>query len=184
MGRMVQPATKQALLAKITQPLMVLDEPTLTWAKQVQPRYFKLAYCLEQGEWRRADRATYEVMVEVGNRDHKGYLGIPDTQQFPCEDLRTIDQLWVQYSQGKFGFSVQKQIYVETGTPLDGQFHSDTWLLFCEAIGWWKEGSYQFANLKANPEFSPRGEFPSFVNGYGEYGYLWWVISLLSRRDL
>ncbi|PZO45486.1 MAG: hypothetical protein DCF17_01375 [Shackletoniella antarctica] len=184
MGRMVQPATKQALLAKITQPLMVLDEPTLTWAKQVQPRYFKLAYCLEQGAWRQADSATYEVMVEVGDRDHKGYLGIPDTQQFPCEDLRTIDQLWVQYSQGKFGLSVQKQIYVETGNSLDGQYHDGTWLLFCEAIGWWKEGSYQFANLKANPEFSPRGEFPSFVNGYGEYGYLWWVISLLSRRDL
>jgi hypothetical protein len=126
MGRTVQPSSKQALLAKITQPLMVLDEPTLTWARQAQPRYFKLAYLLQQGEWRMADYETYEVIIKVGDRDHKGYLDIPDIQQFPCQDLRIIDQLWVKYSQGKFGFSVQKQIYVKVGNPLDGPglFHS------------------------------------------------------------
>ncbi|CCQ59603.1 GUN4 domain-containing protein, partial [Crocosphaera watsonii] len=32
---------------------------------------------------------------------------------FPCEDLRIIDQLWVKYSNGQFGFSVQKQIYMD-----------------------------------------------------------------------
>ena len=32
---------------------------------------------------------------------------------FPCDDLRTIDQLWVHYSNGKFGFSVQKKIYMD-----------------------------------------------------------------------
>ncbi len=161
MGRTVQPASKQALLAKITQPLTVLEEPTLTWAKRVQPRYFKLAYHLQQGEWREADRETYFVMVKVGDRDHKGYLNIPDIQQFPCEDLRIIDQLWVKYSQGKFGFSVQKQIYVETGNPLDGEYHEKTWEAFCDRIGWMKDGGYlAYSNLLAHPSLSPTGEFP------------------------
>lgn len=193
MGRTVQPGSKQALLAKLTQPLMVLDEPALTWAKTIQPRYFKLAYHLQQGEWREADRATHVVMMEVGDRDHKGYLNIPDIQQFPCQDLRIIDQLWVKYSNGKFGFSVQKQIYVKMGNPLDGEFHQETWQVFCEAIGWMKDGKYQFANLKANPKFSPAGEFPSCVGDElryrryrGRVGWFagWFLFSLTETCEL
>lgn len=159
-GRTVQPASKQSLLTKIAQPLAVLEEPVLTWAKQVQPRYFKLAYHLQAGQWREADYETYEAMKRVGDRDHKGYLDISDIQQFPCEDLKIIDQLWVNYSQGHFGFSVQKQIYVETGNPLDGEYHSETWQAFCERVGWQKDGKYLFSQLKADPLYSPKGEFP------------------------
>ncbi|XWK89669.1 MAG: GUN4 domain-containing protein [Phormidium sp.] len=31
--------------------------------------------------------------------------------QIPCVDLHTINQLWMTASKGKFGFSVQKEIY-------------------------------------------------------------------------
>ncbi len=162
-GLTVQPASKQALLTKITEPLMVLEEPTLTWAKQVQPRYFKLAYLLQQGEWRKADYETYKVMVSVGDHHLMG-LDIPDIQQFPCQDLKIIDQLWVKYSQGKFGFSVQKQIYVETGNPLDGKHHKDTWVKFADRVGWCNDGIYlNYDALKANPSLSPAGEFPRWV---------------------
>ncbi len=162
-GRTVQPASKQALLTKITEPLMVLEEPTLTWAKQLQPRYFKLAYLLQQGAWREADYAIKKVMVAVGDRDHKGYLDIPDIQQFPCQDLKIIDQLWVKYSQGRFGFSVQKQIYVECGDPLDGEYHEKTWKLFADRVGWFPIGGKSelyYGDLKANPSVSPVGELP------------------------
>ncbi|MBV9389188.1 MAG: GUN4 domain-containing protein, partial [Chroococcidiopsidaceae cyanobacterium CP_BM_ER_R8_30] len=30
---------------------------------------------------------------------------------FPCQELCTIDQLWVNYRKGHFGFSVQRQIW-------------------------------------------------------------------------
>ncbi|MBC1192826.1 GUN4 domain-containing protein [Microcystis aeruginosa CS-558/01A06] len=39
----------------------------------------------------------------------------PIIDNLPCEDLRTINQLWLHYSQGKFGFSVQKDIYESLG---------------------------------------------------------------------
>ncbi|MGF1518512.1 MAG: GUN4 domain-containing protein [Nodosilinea sp.] len=154
MGRTVQPASKKALLTKITQPLTVLDEPTLNWAKPVQPRYFKLAYYLQKGEWREADLETYEVMVAVSDRDQERILNVTDIQQFPCEDLRIIDQLWVKHSQGKFGFSVQKQIYVETDKPLDGKYHEGTWESFCDRVGWRKAGRWDLNvwdfKIKAN----------------------------------
>ena len=58
-------------------------------------------------------------MKAVGDREQKGYLYLEDLRQFPCADLRVIDQLWVRYSNGRFGFSVQKQIWVEVGGKLD-----------------------------------------------------------------
>lgn len=50
-------------------------------------------------------------MLKVANRESQGFLDIKDIEKFPCSDLHTIDQLWVQYSDGRFGFSVQKRIY-------------------------------------------------------------------------
>ncbi|HBL13423.1 MAG TPA: transcriptional regulator, partial [Cyanobacteria bacterium UBA11162] len=40
---------------------------------------------------------------------------------FPCTELQTIDQIWINASQGRFGFSVQKDIYVQSGGVLDSQ---------------------------------------------------------------
>ncbi|MCA1992305.1 MAG: GUN4 domain-containing protein, partial [Coleofasciculus sp. S288] len=53
-------------------------------------------------------------------------------ENFPCSDLRTIDQLWVQHSNGRFGFSVQKKIWQEVGRDDD---------VFFERIGWQLKGS-------------------------------------------
>ena len=36
-------------------------------------------------------------------------------KNFPIHVLVTIDKLWLHYSQGKFGFSVQKSILSEMG---------------------------------------------------------------------
>jgi len=57
---------------------------------------------------------------------------------FPCEDLRTIDQLWVKYSQGRFGFSVQKKIWLEVGGRVDGE----TECKLGDRIGWRKGGKW------------------------------------------
>jgi hypothetical protein len=172
-GRTVQPTSKQALLAKIREPLVVLDEPTLTWAIDAQPRYFKLAYHLQQGEWRTADRETYNVMRKVGDINHKGYLDLDDIRNFPCQDLRIIDQLWVKYSQGKFGFSVQKQIYVDCGAKLDGNYPGDKiWDEFCDRVGWRKDNKYlNYSDLQAaDLSFSPSGEFPVAIGCW-----CWWL---------
>jgi predicted NACHT family NTPase len=163
-GRTVQPTSKQALLAKITEPLMVLEEPVLTWAKQVQPRYFTLVYLLQKGMWKEADNITYHMMKDAGDSGLSGFLKILNIQQFPCQDLKIIDELWMKCSNGKFGFSVQKKIYVETGNPLDGQYHEDTWEIFSDRVGWRKNGSYlSYGDLKAEPNLSPTGAFPRVV---------------------
>ncbi|RCJ18535.1 hypothetical protein A6S26_28690 [Nostoc sp. ATCC 43529] len=87
---------------------------------QVSTLYEQLAYYLAAGMWQEADKETDRLMLQVAGREKQGYLGLDDIRQFPCKDLRTIDQLWVQYSNGHFGFSVQKEIFLECGGILEG----------------------------------------------------------------
>jgi serine/threonine-protein kinase len=61
-------------------------------------------------------------------------------ENFPCQDLGTIDKLWVKYSDGKFGFSVQKKIYQDLGGTKD--YDEKVWESFGDKVGWRKGGSW------------------------------------------
>ena len=58
-------------------------------------------------------------MLWVARREKEAWLRKEDINEFPCRDLHTIDQLWLVSSEGKFGFSVQKQIWNECGGIID-----------------------------------------------------------------
>jgi energy-coupling factor transporter ATP-binding protein EcfA2 len=159
------PSVRQALLDELAKPFAVLDERLHAIAQQKQPTYFQLAFRLQSGDWRGADYATYKVMQQVGDRDLKGYLSPSDMLVFPCDDLQIIDQLWVKYSQGVFGFSVQKQIYADSGATLDGSTPSEkVWYDFCDRVGWRMNDSYTpYDQLTADLKKSSAGEFPFYV---------------------
>ncbi|MFM6266365.1 MAG: GUN4 domain-containing protein, partial [Dolichospermum sp.] len=62
--------------------------------------YRKLRDLLKAGKWKEADEETLRVMLCVGEREREGWLNVESIDNFPCADLRTIDQLWVKYSDG------------------------------------------------------------------------------------
>ncbi|MDJ0694512.1 GUN4 domain-containing protein [Mastigocoleus sp. MO_188.B34] len=78
-------------------------------------KYKQLAEYLMRGEWKKADEETLTVMLRVANRETESYLDEEAIDNFPCEDLGIIDRFWVSTSNGKFGFSVQKDIYQSLG---------------------------------------------------------------------
>ncbi len=84
--------------------------------------YTRLRDLLAAGKWKEADMETKQVMLAVAKREKEGRLDERSIDNFPCEDLRTIDQLWVKYSGGKFGFSVQKRIYQGLERELMGKY--------------------------------------------------------------
>jgi hypothetical protein len=99
--------------------------------------YVQLRDLLKAGKWKEADRETAARMCEVMDRQEDGWLSKEDIQFFPHQDLKNINQLWVNYSDGKFGFSVQKKIYLECGAKLDGKYPGDDiWSNFANQIGW------------------------------------------------
>ena len=104
--------------------------------------YSKLRDYLAQGKWKEANEETKRVMLAVAKREKEGWLNEGNIDNFPCEDLRTIDQLWVKYSDGKFGFSVQKRIYQGFGGTRE--YNSDIWEKFGDKVGWRKGGNWLY----------------------------------------
>ena len=101
---------------------------------EINPRYDQLMSYLVTGAWQEADKETLNVMLKVVNQEERGYLNDDDLKTFPCEDLLTIDNLWVTASNGHFGFSVQKKIWEKCGSPRS--YNNDDYKKFMEAVGW------------------------------------------------
>jgi serine/threonine-protein kinase len=80
--------------------------------------YRKLRELLAAEKWSEAERETLAVMLKAA-QTQEDWLYRPDIKTFPCNDLRIIDTLWVKYSKGIFGFSVQKRIWQELGSKVD-----------------------------------------------------------------
>jgi hypothetical protein len=85
-------------------------------------------------------------MLKVTEREAAGWLELENIKNFPYEDLLTLDRLWVLYSKKhgfEFGFTVQKDIYVECGGKLDFSYPSDEiWDKFCDRLAWKSEGNW------------------------------------------
>ncbi|MGL6135987.1 MAG: GUN4 domain-containing protein, partial [Planktothrix sp.] len=135
------------------------------------------------GKWKEADEETAKKMLEVAGRTKEGWLRVEDINNFPCEDLRTIDQLWVKYSNGRFGFSVQKRIHKSLGGTLS--YEGDVWEAFVDQVGWRVGGSLlYYKDLKFN-QTAPVGHLPASVlvrgRGWGHASRQVAVSSLASR---
>ncbi|MEG4495290.1 serine/threonine-protein kinase [Microcoleus sp. D3_18_C4] len=148
--------------------------------------YRQLDRLLASGKWQEADGETAIKMLEVAGRTKDNWLRGEDIDRFPCEDLRTIDQLWVKYSNGRFGFSVQKRIYESLGGSRE--YDRKIWAAFGDRVGWRVNSSkwLHYNDLKFNTK-APIGHLPC-VKGKLTDGVVGGGLvvgrSLLSRRDL
>ena len=150
--------------------------------------YSELEKLLKNKQWYEADQLTDKLMLKASGRK-KGWIDLDSIKNFPCEDLQTIDRLWVHYSNGLYGFSVQKQIYVECGGKLDfsyPSYPSETWEKFCDRTAWEREGKlldYPQPFFENN-FMCVKGHLPS-VGGVGGGWGSWdrgWGVSFLASR--
>jgi hypothetical protein len=104
---------------------------------------------LKNGQWRKADEETTRLMLLIAKREDEGWLDQESIEKFPCEELRTIDKLWVDYSKGKFGFSVQKKVWLACG-GIPGEYDWYVYKKFADQVGWRRSEnwlSYKHAHL-------------------------------------
>jgi hypothetical protein len=147
--------------------------------------YRKLRDLLKVGKWKEADEETAWVMLAVAKREKEGWLDDEHIDNFPCEDLRTIDQLWVKYSKGKFGFSVQKRIYQGFGGTRE--YNSEIWRQFGDKVGSRKGGNWLYYTDITFDKKAPVGYLPQYIFHKRGWVLVWcWCEGrcLLSRRDL
>jgi GUN4-like/NACHT domain len=74
-------------------------------------RHSKLKELLKDKNWEAADQETYRLMITSVGKEEGQRFSSDNFENFPCAELRAIDQLWVSASHGYFGFSVQKKIW-------------------------------------------------------------------------
>ncbi|HEY9853301.1 MAG TPA: serine/threonine-protein kinase [Leptolyngbyaceae cyanobacterium] len=152
------------------QLLAETGEPKIDWR-----RYGKLRDLLATGKWKEADGETAQLMLMVAGREKEFWLSERDIDNFPCQDLRSIDHLWVKYSNGRFGFSVQKRIYQSLGGTRE--YDAKIWDAFGDRVGWRKNGEwldYQklIFNTNAPMAYLPWFGGPTSYGGrvWGRYG--------------
>jgi hypothetical protein len=112
-------------------------EDALTLVTDVE-RYQNLQRYLKTGKLLAADEETVRVILQEAGTPNREDLTPDAVRQFPCSVLRVIDRLWVTYTGGRFGFSVQLQLYQAVGGTLESAIAQDALKLqqLGEQVGW------------------------------------------------
>lgn len=140
----------------------------------------KLRHLLVAKKWKEADEETAKVMLKASDKEFLGYLSEDDIKKLPDPVLYTINQLWKEHSGGRFGFSVQKQIYLQVSKNYDK---------LGEKLGWKKGEEWLHWQELNFSEEAKKGHLPSGTCPLGNVeGSIWGgynvVSALLSRSDL
>ncbi|MEB3336355.1 MAG: GUN4 domain-containing protein, partial [Leptolyngbyaceae bacterium] len=139
--------------------------------------YTHLRNLLVSKRWREADQETKALLFQVSTLQQGGEEGTPERKRLtdaqianlPCEDLQIMDRLWVKYSRGRFGFSIQQRIWQKCYQTFWDK--GEMWQVFANRVGWresflqsyhWRRYDELIFNLKA-----PEGHLPHLGDQFG-----------------
>jgi hypothetical protein len=106
--------------------------------------YQPLQTLLAQQNFQAADRATLEKLCELAGATavQRKWIYFTEVEQFPGTDLQTINTLWLMHSEGHFGFSVQREIWLGVGKNWDklwpqiGWKNGNNWTRYPQEFTW------------------------------------------------
>ena len=114
----------------------LFDEDSGGWFKTFSScdiDYSPLQKSLLEEKFEDADRFTTSSLRKLAgpSAEERGYVYFSEVEPISEVDLTTIDRLWYIYSQGRFGFSVQRRLL----NSLNGRYE-----MLWPRIGWKNEG--------------------------------------------
>ncbi|MGF1491024.1 MAG: GUN4 domain-containing protein [Microcoleaceae cyanobacterium] len=131
-----------------------LDTQETVPLSEVGANYDPLAEQLAAQQWQVADEYTWQLILAITQRQQYGWLRVEDVENFPCTDLRTIDQFWRYYSNGQFGLSVQQGIWEKVA----GDYGT-----FCDQVSWRKGENWKYYEELSFNSSAPPGHLPVLV---------------------
>lgn len=155
--------------------LLLKDRPEPKVQRAVERFYAERNYkdlrrLLARKQWQSADQETGLALSKACGVNIPGELHPEQIATLPCQDLQIIDQLWHQFSQGHFGFSVQRALWQKYDKTYWDK--AETWRKFADRVGWrahslladsrWKRYEEITFNLNA-----PVGHLPFMGNRFG-----------------
>lgn len=154
-------------ITRIYQDLIVRDSgleqssPSLEAEPSVS--YTLLEELLIERDWKEADGETARLAIAIAQREKHGFLVETDLNKFPCQALGEIDRLWSNATGGKFGLSVQKDLYLSLG---GNRFvNPQIWQMFGAKVGWYRGNTWLRYNEIDFSVNAPTGHLPIFGDG-------------------
>ncbi|OWY69193.1 hypothetical protein B7486_21835 [cyanobacterium TDX16] len=116
----------------------------VTLRSQSNIDYSSLQQLLIEGDFQAADRVTLQKLCELAGATavQRKWLYFTEVERFPILDLQTVDTLWSVYSEGKFGFSVQRGLWLTLGKNWEklwakiGWKNGNTWTRYPDGFTW------------------------------------------------
>ena len=95
-------------------------------------------------QWEEADRVTSALLRRLAGpgAERRGYVYFSEVAPIPPADLDAIDRLWWFYSQGRYGFRVQRRLWLQCDQrwerlwPLLGWKTDGVWTRYPRAFTW------------------------------------------------
>ncbi|KAA8531398.1 hypothetical protein F0562_006106 [Nyssa sinensis] len=105
------------------------SSPTTSSTSQA-PSFDLLQQHLSSKNFRQADEVTRRLLIDLAGEaaQKRGYVFFSEVQFIPESDLKTIDDLWRQHSNNKFGYSVQKKIWQKVNKDFTRFFLNVGWM--------------------------------------------------------
>ncbi|BAZ25713.1 serine/threonine protein kinase with WD-40 repeats [Kalymmatonema gypsitolerans NIES-4073] len=137
----------------------------------------KLEELLHARKWKEADLETRQIIYVLSQQelldscpdetDLLDYLSAEYIAVLPKKYLNTIDRLWVKFSNGRFGFSVQKRIWKNVVSKSDPDynlfFEDEVQEKFGDIVGWRKESNWVYFSDLNYSLSAPPGHLPIMV---------------------
>ncbi|MCG5056712.1 MAG: GUN4 domain-containing protein [Limnoraphis sp. WC205] len=124
-----------------------------------QGNYQTLESLLKEEQWSFADKLTLILINQACGQPIDFILDQKSIEVLPCRTLRIIDKLWIKYSSGKFGLSVQKKAFEFVG----GKIGVDEYKSYCDfgkRVGWLVNNKWFYESDINYSSNAPDGHLP------------------------
>ncbi|XP_022878894.1 tetrapyrrole-binding protein, chloroplastic isoform X3 [Olea europaea var. sylvestris] len=138
--------------------------PTATPSANQTVSFDALQQHLSSKNFREADEETRRLLLVLAGEaaQKRGYVFFSEVQFIQKSDLKAIDQLWKQYSDNKFGYSVQKKIWEKMNRDFTKFFIKLGWMKKLESseVEQYNYRSFPTEFIWEMDENTPEGHLP------------------------
>jgi GUN4-like len=129
--------------------------------------YQSLQQLLAQSDWEAAATETkYLIFQATARQGHppigQDWVTTTGVQNFPCRDLKTLNELWVNASHNHYGFTTQAKLWGKTFEPKALKRDPQRWARYRDHLGW---------RPRKDKEFQPdiEGRLPEPVKSTADF---------------
>ena len=118
--------------------------------------YTALRDFLKEGDWRKAEDETRALLIKLAGEGavKRGWVYFTEVKTISVADFQTVDSLWKAASNGKFGYSAQREVFTQT---------QKRWGKFFKQIDWTtgENNNYRKWPMEFNYSLdAPKGHLP------------------------